>query len=135
MKPENIEKGLARIIIGTIGIIVTLCMLLGFIPGIAIGLGGLDHQDIWSIFFGVGFVFSFFGLFGAWWRLSQTYQLMSEQKIEMVRRLLGCGIFSTILLSVGTVGIFGVVGLFGVLIFSFMAVAGVVFLSATPKNF
>ena len=134
MNPESIETGSARVIIGAIGILVAIVMLLGFIPGIAIGLGGIDHKDIWSMLFGFGFVLSFFGLFGAWWRLSVTYQKMTDNKIIFVRRLLKCGIISTVLLSIGTLGIFGIVGLYGVLIFFALVIGGGVFLNATPKS-
>ena len=61
MTPESIETGLARVIIGAIGIVVAIVMLLGFIPSIALGLGGIDHKNIWSILYGLGFLLSFFG--------------------------------------------------------------------------
>ena len=135
MTPESIETGLSRIIIGSIGIIVTISMFIGFIPSIGIGLGGLEHKNIWSVLFSLGFVLSVIGLCGAWWRLSQAYINISKTRIKVIRWLLKCGIFSSLLLSVGTVGIFGIVGLYGVLIFSVFAFIGAVFLHATPKIF
>ena len=134
MTPESIETGLVRVIIGVIGIVVAIVMLLGFIPSIALGLGGIDHKNIWSILYGLGFLLSFFGLFGAWWRLSMSYQKMTDGKITFVRRLLKCGVFSAALLSIGALGIFGLFGLYGVLVFFALALGGGVFLKATPNR-
>ena len=60
---------------------------------------------------------------------------MSARKIKAIRRLLVCGLISSMLLSVGTIGIFGLIGLYSVIISTIIGIGGLVFLNATPKIF
>ncbi len=50
------------------GIVITTISILGTVDGIALGLGGIENQNIWAIDFGLGTVISYFGLIGAWVR-------------------------------------------------------------------
>jgi hypothetical protein len=64
-----------------------------------------------------------------------TYSKMSSNKIVIARVLLMFGLLSSVLLSVATIGIFGIPGFYGIFIFIVLSLLGIILLYATPKRF
>ena len=135
MNPAFVEKSVVKTPLRIIGIFVTVAAVFGAIDGVAIGLGGIEHRNIWAMTFGLGVILSYFGLCGAWLRLSAVYSKMSPTKVSVIRALLMAGISSALLLSVGSVGMLGTVGFYPVPIYLLLLAAGAFLLGATPKCF
>lgn len=133
IEPGSIETGIPRALIGSVGVLLLVLFILGAIPSLALGLGGIENHNGFALAFSLGFLLSGLGLFGGWWRVSRSYLTLSSKHLKRIRVLVSCGVLSCVLMSVGTLGIFGVVGIYGVLLFFLVAVMGGVVIHATPK--
>lgn len=134
MNPISIESKWMRILIVFCWTVVATILGFGTIDGIALGLGGIENNNIWAMSFGLGTIISYFGLIGAWVRVRNTYALMPVRKINLVRVFLMLGLFAALLLLVGVIGMLGSSSLYFTVSSMFIIVGGVVILLATPKR-
>jgi len=127
-----IDQPSVKIVLRVIGIPLTVLALLGAIDSIGLLLGGIEHNNPWAIFFGLGAICADLGIAGAWLRISQGHNHQSRNRVRLVRWLLWLGIFGAAFLAIGTYGIFGVpMGYFGA-IFILLGAFGVACLYQTP---
>jgi hypothetical protein len=102
-----IDRPSVKLLLRVIGVPLSVLALLGAIDGIALLLGGIEHNNPWALFFGLGSLGAGLGLAGAWLRISKEYHHLSKSRVRVVRWLLPCGILGAAFLAVGTYGIFG----------------------------
>ena len=129
-----IEHTAAKLLLGIIGIPITLLAMLGAIDSIGMLLGGFEKNNPWPIFFGLGTFASYFGIAGAWMRISNKYGALSKKKVLIIRRLLSIGVVGALLLAAGTLGIFGLSLGFGSAAFLVFGAVGVFFIKQTPSR-
>jgi hypothetical protein len=127
-----IDRPSVKLLLRVIGVPLSVLALLGAIDGIALLLGGIEHNNPWALFFGLGSLGAGLGLAGAWLRISKEYHHLSKSRVRVVRWLLPCGILGAAFLAVGTYGIFGApLGYFGT-IFILLGALGAACLYQTP---
>jgi len=127
-----IDRPSVKLLLRVIGVPLTVLALLGAIDSFALLLGGIEHNNPWALFFGLGSIGAGLGIAGAWLRISQGHHHLSKNRVRVVRWLLTCGILGAAFLAVGTYGIFGApLGYFGV-IFILLGALGVACLYQTP---
>ena len=129
-----IENTIAKVILHSLGILITFFAILSMIDSIGLLLGGFEKNNPWPVLFGLGALASYFGIVGAWMRISNKYESLSKKKILVIRVLLYFGIVGAILLGVGTFGIFGFSSGYGSVMFIVLGVIGVVFIKQTPSQ-
>ena len=129
-----IENSVAKLLSRIVGIPITLLAILGAIDSIGLLLGGFEKNNPWPVFFGLGTFASYFGIAGAWIRISNKYEYLPQKKVRFIRRLLSIGVAGAILLAAGTLGIFGLSLVFGSVAFILLGAAGLFFIKQTPSQ-
>ena len=129
-----IEHTAIKTLLRIVGIFVTFLAVVGAVDSIALLLGGLEKGNPWPIFFGLGVFTSYFGIVGAWIRISNQYTSLSKKKVQLIRRLLGLGIAGSILLAVGSLWLLGFRSVYGSAIFIALGAVGVFFIKQTPSK-
>ena len=130
----TIDRPTVRLLFRVAGVPITLLAILGAIDSIGLLLGGLEKNNPWPVFFGLGGIAAYFGIAGAWVRISNTYESLPKEKIRLIRWLLICGVIGSLLLAAGTFGIFGSNIGYGAVIFIVLGAVGAVFLKQTPSQ-
>nr|CAP47845.1 putative integron gene cassette protein [uncultured bacterium] len=129
-----IERTATKLVLGIVGIPITLLAILGAIDSVGLLLGGIEKANPWAISFGLGTFTSYFGITGAWMRISNKYESLSKGKVRFIRRLLGIGVVGAVLLTVGALGIFGLSLGVGSVVFMVFGAVGVFFIKQTPSQ-
>ena len=129
-----IENTAAKVLLHIVGIFITFFAILGAIDSIGLLLGGFEKNNPWPISFGLGTFASYFGIVGAWIRISNKYESLSKKKIHFIRGLLSFGVAGAILLAVGVFGIFRFSSGYGSAVFIILGAIGVFFIKQTPSQ-
>lgn len=129
-----IDRPAVKLLIRVVGVLLTVLAILGAIDSFGLLLGGIEKNNPWPVCFGFGSFCADLGIAGAWLRISRAYELLSNRKVRLIRRLLVCGVVGAILLAVGTFGMFPLeIGFFAV-VFIALAGVGIVFIKQTPSD-
>ena len=132
MFEEVLNKPLLRAIVGIVaGVPLTLLAFFIGAHGLILGYAGITEGKILLLTSGVLTVTGLAGIGGAWARLLISSENMTKTTRQVVRFLLWCGVFSGLGLAIWSVLIedISIVSLLLVI----PALAGLVFISATPK--
>ena len=127
-----IERTATKLLLRIVGIPITVLAIVGAIYGILFLLGGIKKNNPWPILFSLGIFASYFGITGAWIRISNKYESLSKGKVLLIRRLLGFGVAGAALLTAGTFGIFGLSLGYGSVVFMLLGAVGVFIINQTP---